>query len=310
MGNPVLSIVMPVFNAGNFVSEAIQSLLNQSFSDFELIIIDDGSTDNSLGIIESFSDSRLILLRNTVNQGIVYSRNRGLQVACGDYYAPFDADDVATPDKFLKQIDFLKKNPDYSMVGSFATIIDDSGKPTGKRWKLPAPAARIPSIMLFRNYFVHSSLVIRKSEMPPEGYAEGFDRVEDYLLAFNISSKYKTCNLGDYLVKYRIHNQSVTSDYKTKVLEQDAKVYKLMYSNLGIEITPERLEILCALKEKCSDQPKPGLKEVQKFLLLILAQNQKLQIYDHEQLHLEVLNRWIKYIFKIKFKSLISNLSV
>lgn len=303
MKNPELSIVMPVYNAGKFVSEAIESLLNQSFTDFELIVVDDGSTDQSLEMIKKFGDSRIKILANPENKGIVYSRNRGLGEARGVYYAPFDADDMAQPGKLSKQIEFLKKNPDYGMVGSFATIVDHAGKPTGKRWKLPAPAARIPSILLFRNYFVHSSLVIRKSAMPPDGYADGFDRVEDYLLASKISSKHKTCNLPEYLINYRVHPQNSTADYDKTVLPQDAKVYRYLLLQLEIELTPPLLAILCALKDKCSVQPKTRLKDVQDFLLLILSQNQKLRIYDSEQLHKEVINRWIKYLFKHTIKT-------
>jgi len=302
MKNPELSIVLPVYNAEKFVFQAIQSLLNQTFKDFELIVVDDCSTDRSLEIVKKIADDRIKILTNAENKGIVFSRNRGLKAIRGTFYAPFDADDIALPHKFLKQIDFLKKNPDYSMIGSFATLIDGAGKPTGKKWRLPASAARIPSILLFRNYFVHSSLVIRKSAMPPEGYAEGFDRVEDYLLAINISSKYKTFNLPEYLVKYRVHPQNSTSDYQKKVLPQDAMVYRYLLSQLEIELTSQRLAILCTIKDKLANQPKPSMKEVQDFLLLFLSQNQKLRIYDQEQLHKEVMNRWIKYFFKHKVK--------
>lgn len=303
MNKPELSIVMPVYNAEKFIFQSIQSLLNQSFRDFELIIVDDGSTDRSLKIVQNFSDSRIKILTNPHNQGIVFSRNKGLREAKGVFYAPFDADDITLPDKFLKQIDFLKKNHDYSMVGSFATLIDGTGKPTGKKWKLPASSVRIPSIMLFRNYFVHSSLVIKASALPPAGYAEGFDRVEDYLLAFKICLENKTHNLPEYLVKYRVHNTSATSDYEKQVLLQDEKVYRYIFSQLEIELTPSRLGILCVLKDQCVNQLRPEAGDVQDFLLLILAQNQKLRLIDHEQLHKEVINRWLKFIFNVKVKS-------
>jgi len=114
---PLLSIILPVYNSDLFVGQAINSLLKQTFRDFELLIIDDGSTDRTAAIISSFIDQRIKIIVNPVNRGIVFSRNRGLRSASGDFIAQFDADDVAMPDKFMKQIRFLQDNPDFGMVG-------------------------------------------------------------------------------------------------------------------------------------------------------------------------------------------------
>ena len=105
---PRLSIVMPFYNTENFIKETIESLLNQTFKDFELIVVDDGSTDKSPEIISSFKDPRIKLIQNEQRKGIVYSRNKGLSEANGEFYAPFDSDDIALPHKFERQIQFLQ----------------------------------------------------------------------------------------------------------------------------------------------------------------------------------------------------------
>jgi glycosyltransferase involved in cell wall biosynthesis len=107
---------MPLCNAAPYVGEAIESLLNQTFKDFELIIIDDGSTDNSLEIARSFSEGKIRILKIDTNRGNVYTRNRGLLVMRGGYFAPFDADVIAFPDKFKMQLAFLEENPDFGLL--------------------------------------------------------------------------------------------------------------------------------------------------------------------------------------------------
>src|SRR6056297_709312 len=136
---PFISIVMPVYNAQDYVESAIRSLLRQTYKNFEPLVVDDASTDNSLKIIEGIRDPRIRILKNKENRGIVYSRNRGLEAMRGDYFAPFDADDIARHDKLEKQLSFLEAHPDYGMVGAWARLIDENGRTLKQRWKLNAP---------------------------------------------------------------------------------------------------------------------------------------------------------------------------
>ena len=162
MNIPTLSIVMPVYNTEKFVKKTIESLLNQTYKDFELIVIDDGSTDNSIEIIKKFADNRIKIFSNDSNKGIVYSRNRGNAEALGRFIAPFDSDDIALPDKFEKQISFLEQHPEFGMLGSWAKLIDENDKFLNVNWKLSAKAESIPAILLFRAYFIQSAVVFRR----------------------------------------------------------------------------------------------------------------------------------------------------
>ena len=113
MKNPLVSILMPVYNSEKYLREAIKSILNQTFTNFELIIINDGSTDNSLKIIKSFKDNRIKIIKNKGNLGLIKTLNKGIDLAQGKYIARMDADDIAMPKRLEKQIAFFNENPDY-----------------------------------------------------------------------------------------------------------------------------------------------------------------------------------------------------
>jgi len=290
---PELSIIMPLYNTERYVYQAIESLLAQTFTDFELIVVNDASTDNSLKIVQSFNDPRIKILNNVINRGIVYSRNKGLKEAQGSFIAPFDSDDMATPDKFSKQIDFLHSHPDMGMIGSWAKQIDEKGKLLQKKWKLNASSARIPAILLFRNYFVHSSIVMRREVIPLNGYQTGFDIGEDYRMWHEIVQKFKVWNYPEYLVYYRIHPQSATT-HSDRIRNFDRKILEHIYLNLGITLDDHSVSSLLNLKENKLSNTQEDLEHIENTLIGILAQNAKLLTYDQNQLKKVVFNRWIK----------------
>ncbi|MGB4205308.1 MAG: glycosyltransferase family 2 protein [Bacteroidales bacterium] len=300
MSEPVLSIVMPVFNAEPFIFEAVSSLLNQSFYDFELIIVDDGCTDKSIDIVKSFNDERIRLITNEQNSGIVFSRNRGIELARGRYIAPFDADDIAEKDKFQKQINFLENNKDYGIIGSWALLIDKNGKKLKKKWKVNAPADRIPVILLFRNYFIQSAVVIRREALPTGNYTKGFDAVEDYKMWFEISRKYKVWNYPEYLLKYRIHDSSITQKQKQKMAGRDIKVFDYIFNTLGYDLSDRHKELLLYIKGDTLFNESSLVKETEQFLIYLLELNRDLQEINHHELIKVVYNRWLKICFQKK----------
>ncbi|MDZ7776429.1 MAG: glycosyltransferase family A protein [Bacteroidales bacterium] len=216
---PLISVVMPVYNAEPYLKVAIESILHQTCENLEFILVDDASTDNSMQIIEGFSDPRIKVLKNAENRGNVYSRNRGISSMTGEFYAPFDADDIARKDKLEKQLTFLQNHQEYGMIGSWAKLIDENNKELPQKWKLDASPKRIPSILLFRNYFVQSSILIRKEAIPPNGYMQRLITGSDYNMWIEISKKYETWNYPAYLVQYRIHDKGITQKYSKIVPE-------------------------------------------------------------------------------------------
>ncbi|MDR0427020.1 MAG: glycosyltransferase [Dysgonamonadaceae bacterium] len=158
---PVVSVLMPVFNAEKYLNTAIDSILNQTYPDFELVIINDGSTDQSEQIILSYKDERISYHINPANEGLVNTLNKGIAFCSGKYIARMDADDISLPGRFEKQIRFLEKNPDVVMVGGYMDKINEKGKRKTK-YNKAVPNHLIKDRLFFGNYFAHSSMMIRK----------------------------------------------------------------------------------------------------------------------------------------------------
>lgn len=292
--SPTISVVIPVYNAAAYLAEAIQSILDQTFTDFEMIIIDDASTDDSYAIAQTFTDPRIRMLRNEQNRGIVYTRNRGLAEIKGQFYAPFDADDVAMPHKLAKQIAFLQQHPTFGMVGCWAQHIDSHGHLLAEKWKLNASPEAILPILLFRNYFVQSALLIRREAIPAEGYETGFDIGEDYLMWIAIAEKYQVWNLPEYLLTYRRHGQSTTSKDPEALSNYDHKIQRYIFNYFGVPITDQEIALLLNVKDSKPLNSLAELRDVEQLLLKIGRAFEKLWPEKIAALNRATLNRWLK----------------
>lgn len=201
---PTVSVILPVFNGIPYLEAAIRSVLDQTFQDFELIIIDDGSIDNSASVIGMFNNPK-IQFHQQPNQGLAATLNRGISLAKGKYIARQDQDDVCFPLRLQKQVAFLDMNPNVAMVGTSAEIW------VGNKWSNrllthPADDASIRFGLLFDNYFVHSSVMIRRSVLEKVGgYSEDKSRQppEDYELWSRVMRSNKVANLPEVLMVYR-----------------------------------------------------------------------------------------------------------
>ena len=294
MKTPLLSIIIPVYNAEKYIAESIQSVFDQTFTDWELIIINDGSTDNSEKIINSFSDRRIKYFKNDKNKGIVYSRNRGINEASGDFIGMLDADDIAHKEKFEKQINFLINNPQYGMVGTWARFIDENGKRLKGGWKLKADAEKIPSIMLFKNYFLQSAVLYKKECIKNYKFTEGFDILEDYLIWYQIIKDYKAWNLPYYLVDYRVHPGGVTKKYDNQRREKEKKVFQIQLKNFGIDASRQEIDMHLALRDGAPVQNLENLKNIEKWLIKLLQTNCKTNVYNTDIFPKVVFERWLK----------------
>jgi len=210
MAYPAITVLMCVYNGEPYLREAIDSVLGQSFGDFELLIVDDGSTDGSVLTVTGISDPRIRLLKNEKNLGLVESRNRGIANSSGKYVAILDCDDIATKERLAKQFAFMEANPAFGMIGSWIEIIDAGGRSTGEVMQYPAEPGQIPSFLLFGNYFAQSAVFIRKSSLPEQWYRSEFPVAEDYDLWARMASVTRLWNLQEVLTSYRVHSPSAT----------------------------------------------------------------------------------------------------
>lgn len=221
--SPLISVILPVYNAEKYIAKSIECILNQSYVNFELIIINDGSKDNSEQVILSFSDNRIKYYKQT-NQGLPKTLNVGLSYAKGDIIARQDQDDISLPTRFEKQLQFLKENPDVKLVGTWAKIIDDNGNSTKRFHHHATSSNELAFDIIFNNPFVHASVMFYKKEiLELGGYSEDNSVFEDFNLWSRVSRKYKIANLSEELVLYRELLSSIsrtTSNYNNRVFVQ------------------------------------------------------------------------------------------
>lgn len=209
---PFISVIMPVYNTEKYVEEAVRSILNQTFQNFEFIIIDDGSTDRTPDILRSFTDPRIHLLFNEKNTGNYPARNRGCRLAKGKYIAVMDADDIALPERLEKQVEFMEKNPDILACGTAYRLME--------RNKVIVEATEWEDIryILMKTFcMLHPTLLIRKNKMEQIGYYQTESRyAEDYDLVLRLARCGKVVNIPDILVNRRLHDEQISSMYKTE----------------------------------------------------------------------------------------------
>lgn len=208
MNNPKISVLMPVYNAENFLKEAIDSILNQTFKDFEFFIINDASTDNSKKIIMSYNDKRIRHLENKKNLGVAGTLNRGLKLAEGKYIARMDADDIAYSQRLQIEYNEIIKDAKVAVVASFYDVIDENGKYL-YTVKDSSSAEEIYYALQFRNCLGHPTVIFNKEIIINEfgGYDEKYE-AEDYDLWLRLASRYKFRKIKKSLLKLRIHPKS------------------------------------------------------------------------------------------------------
>lgn len=230
-GNPLVSIILPIYNGTKYLREAIDSILSQSYTNLEAIIINDGSTDDSAAIVKKINDPRIRYFEQE-NQGLAATLNRAIGLAQGKYIARQDQDDISLPLRFERQIEFLEAHPHCGMVGTWAEIwVDDVRSERAHRH--PQDNASLQFFLLFNNPFVHSSMMIRKAVFDRVGlYSTDKDRQppEDYELWSRVARAFEVANIPEILHVYRETSGSMSRDGLNPFLE---KVVNISAENLA-----------------------------------------------------------------------------
>lgn len=230
---------MPAYNAEKYIKEAIDSILNQTFKDFEFIIVNDGSKDSTKNIIESYADPRIKIINHGTNQGIYSSRSDGLKMARGEFIAILDSDDISMKNRLEEQLDFMLNHPDIAVVGSWMETIDvESGKT--HILKLERDPAIIKWMHILKNQILNSSSFFRKKIIDEIGYyRKEYEYAEDYDLWSRISRRYKMVNIPKVLVQYRICSKSVTRALETRKAQKQ-HILEIVFNNINYYINLNR----------------------------------------------------------------------
>jgi hypothetical protein len=252
MADPLVSVLLPVYNAEKYIAASIRSMLAQTYTNFELIIINDGSKDKSGDVIRGFDDSRIRYYEQE-NAGMGATLNRAITLAQGEFIARQDADDVSLPDRFAAQVTFLETQEEYGLVGARAAIVDENLKPTGRFHAHPLMHTDLTYDLLFDNPFVHSAVMMRKSMLDKIGpYAlSKASLIQDYELWTRFARKFRVANLDENLVLYREVTSGMsqtTRNYGEVVAKQAEENISWLLGNSGEKLTPE----LCqCIREFC-----------------------------------------------------------
>jgi glycosyltransferase involved in cell wall biosynthesis len=239
ISKPLITVLLPIYNCEKYIFDAINSVLQQTYSIFELLIIDDCSTDNTLKIAESFQDARINIIKKEKNSGYTNSLNLGIKFAKGKYIARMDGDDVSLPERFEKQVAFLEKNADTIVCGCWYQILG-----TEQIIKKPTQHEKIKLEMLRESAIGHPTAMLRNSILQENKilYDTNFEPAEDYNLWVRLLAFGKFANIDEVLFLYRNHDSQIseTSKNRQRKLGTESRWKMLNYLKLNLSINEEK----------------------------------------------------------------------
>ena len=269
---PRVTVLMPVYNGGSFLSEAIQSILRQTYTDFELLVIDDGSNDGSADVIEGFQDVRIRLIRNGVNRGLVASLNLGFESAQGEYIARMDADDISRPERLFQQVRFMDKNPQVGVCGSWVQIFSQD---KSEIWKLPGKHSEICCWQFHGVGVAHPSVMMRRQMFIGHGlfYDSRYRHIEDFELWGRALNYMQFANIQRVLLDYRMSTGQVCAVNRQEQLQAISPLRLQKIRELELEPAVDEFE-LHEMIMNGTIPPDPELfKQAENWLLYLDAAN-------------------------------------
>ncbi|GAA6174011.1 glycosyltransferase [Colwellia sp. KU-HH00111] len=290
--NPKISVILPMYNAEDHIQQAVDSILNQTYDNFELIIINDGSTDRSLETISQlYSNNEKVKIFDQTNHGLIYTLNKAIDIADGELIARMDADDISFPDRFLKQVQLFQKQPTIGICGTstqnFGFNNDISIKPESdsklKVQLLISPPFAHPSIMVKRAILINNNIK----------YNEQYKHCEDYAMWTDLAKHCDFSNVADVLLKYRVHEAQVTNMHSETVMEAHYRLCCKNLRKLNIDLLKEDF-----LSYIGHEAPKKGMQYLLNFYDTMLKNNEHMNCFN--QLALQEL---IQNLLVIQIKS-------
>jgi glycosyltransferase involved in cell wall biosynthesis len=289
---------MPVHNGAQYLRESVESILGQTFRDFELLVINDGSTDDTADIVASFGDPRIRLLHNETNLGLIATLNRGLDESRGDFIARMDHDDVSLPQRLERLLQFFTAHPSVGICGS-SYIPFGQADLSSFRGRCPTDPARIHAALLFNSPLGHPTVMMRRAALERHGlrYRQDFVHAEDYDLWARAADCFPIANVPDRLLRYRVHPGQVTYQHGERQRESAGRVRREQLRKLGVEADERQLRLndfLCGAPlgalERTSE---PTLaRECAEWLMDLDAANRRIRRYARVALDLVLLERW------------------
>ena len=290
---PKVSVILTVYNRETMVGAAIESLLAQTFGDFEIIVVDDGSTDRSVEVVEAFRDPRIRLVVHGRNLGTPSARNSGLEAAGGQYIAWLDSDDLARPKRLALQAAHLDANPSIAMVGSSAGTIRSNGRRSWMPRPKPTTHEQIVAMLQFRTSMLQSSIMGRAEILKRYPYRLEFPVCQDLDMFIRLTRDHRVANMPQVLVDRRFHDGQVVRQRADRIVDRKRVLFRESLGRLGIEPTDEQLDRHIRLG-RINGAPvgREFLDWSRDWLDDIVAANRERGIYDEQGLDHTVRRVW------------------
>ena len=301
MKTPKVTFLLPVYNAAETVADSIDSVLSQTFDDFELLIIDDASTDETPAVLATFPDKRIHIYRNEINLELARSLNRGLTLARGEYIARIDADDICLPHRAATQVEFLDTHSGIAVVGSHVETFSTDIFVRGTVIAYPAEPDAVAAGLVFRNTLAHPSVMLRKSALAAASvqYDEKVRRAQDYALwAECFLQGLKLANIPQVLLRYRVHAKQATVRESFAALATAAAVRHRLIERVGLEPTHEQLAIHTHLALDSFPDDAAFYLAAEAWLLQLYASNTRTTVFEHVAFARVLTGRYVSLVKK------------
>jgi glycosyltransferase involved in cell wall biosynthesis len=313
---PELTVILPVHNSEQYLSEAIVSILNQTFEEFELLIINDGSKDKSGDIIKSFTDSRIRVVNHKHNKGLVVSLNEAIAISRGSYIARMDADDISDPNRFALQLQYLRENPSVDVVGSSVRVFGIDNY----IWDLPLDPDSLDAHTLFRCSLAHPAIMMRKSTIGKLKlkYLKFHQDAEDFDLWSRLLAKGgRIGNIATPLLSYRTHDSQISHKNSRQVISTRSIYSWQLKNRLNIIASKRDLEMHHLIATLNISKNARSLEKKRRWLANIIQANNQTHAYKSDKLRDLCATYWmdncyvsglgpIKYIYLLKYPTTIS----
>ena len=242
---PLVSVLMSVYDGELYLRKAVESILDQTFRDFEFIVINDSSTDHSAEIVTSYDDRRIRYYENGQNMGLARALNRGLSLARGEHIARMDQDDISLPERLAKQVEFLETHPEVGVLGSAFQIIDEQGTPNHTK-RFPAEHGFLRWCLCFGSPIAHPTVMMRTALVREvSGYRTDIRHAEDYDLWWQLSKTTDLCNLQEVLLLYRHNEGSISQVHSTEQRRNGIRISQLIMSEtLGENVSLDLVQCI------------------------------------------------------------------
>ncbi len=290
-----ITVLMPVYNAEKYLADAIDSILQQTFSNFIFLIINDGSTDKSEQIILNYKDPRIQYLKNETNSGIVATMNKGLNYITSEFIIRMDADDLSTTNRFEVLFQFMKMHPE---IGIFSSAVERFGNETAI-WRPPLLNDDIKAHLLFGSSIIHAACIIRTKILKEHliSYRDTYPHMEDYDLWFRLKDIANFANTSYVLYKYRVASHNVTVQNAFTVNERKKKIFKWILSSIEIDATDDELLLHIGIENKAMKLNSSNIRKYKEWLNRLIEANKRMNKFPQKALIKQVEERWNRLLY-------------